>query len=352
MSSRKRRLLCFDGGGVRGLSSLYILKQLMESINYENPPKPCEVFDMIGGTSTGGLIAIMLGRLEMTVDQCIEKYRVLSDSVFRRQHMFAVNLRGRVQPRFRTADLQQAIQDIITQSTVIEGEGTGVNAVMRKETPSGCRTFVTALSGEFGDYRVVFSSYGRPGESNRALYDSAKIWEAARATSAASSFFDPIQIGAPSQTFLDGAVGQNNPVTVLWDEARRIWPPAPGQTMESTVECLVSIGTGVPSPEPFGESLKQVYNTLKRTATETENTAGQFVRDHGELVRQDGYYRFNVTHGLGDVGLEEADRAGVIAAATARYGDDPGVQLMLHKLVEKAQALIVPPSDTYVDSGA
>lgn len=47
-----------DGGGVRGLSSLYILKDLMESVNKKannDPPiKPCEYFDMIGGTSTGG----------------------------------------------------------------------------------------------------------------------------------------------------------------------------------------------------------------------------------------------------------------------------------------------------------
>jgi len=32
-------------------------------VNPENPPKPCEVFDLIVGTSTGGLLAIMLGRL-------------------------------------------------------------------------------------------------------------------------------------------------------------------------------------------------------------------------------------------------------------------------------------------------
>ena len=41
-------LLSLDGGGVRGLSSLQILKQLMESINPESPPKPCDYFDMIG----------------------------------------------------------------------------------------------------------------------------------------------------------------------------------------------------------------------------------------------------------------------------------------------------------------
>lgn len=52
-------LLSFDGGGVRGLSTLYILKVLMDSLNYVRPPqqsrlKPCDIFDLMGGTSTGG----------------------------------------------------------------------------------------------------------------------------------------------------------------------------------------------------------------------------------------------------------------------------------------------------------
>jgi patatin-like phospholipase/acyl hydrolase len=53
-------LLSLDGGGVRGLSSLYILKGLMTRLNHERQQKglpavkPCEVFDLIGGTSTGG----------------------------------------------------------------------------------------------------------------------------------------------------------------------------------------------------------------------------------------------------------------------------------------------------------
>jgi patatin-like phospholipase/acyl hydrolase len=53
-------LLSLDGGGVRGLSTLYILKGLMARLNHQrqgaNLPrvKPCEVFDLIGGTSTGG----------------------------------------------------------------------------------------------------------------------------------------------------------------------------------------------------------------------------------------------------------------------------------------------------------
>jgi Patatin-like phospholipase len=63
------RILSLDGGGVRGLSSLLILREVMEEIGRRsgaaNTPLPCQYFDLIGGTSTGGLIAIMLGRLRM-----------------------------------------------------------------------------------------------------------------------------------------------------------------------------------------------------------------------------------------------------------------------------------------------
>ncbi|KAK3312106.1 hypothetical protein B0H66DRAFT_570079 [Apodospora peruviana] len=41
---------------------------------------------MIGGTSTGGLIAIMLGRLQMTVDECIKAYTTISDEVFQKRN--------------------------------------------------------------------------------------------------------------------------------------------------------------------------------------------------------------------------------------------------------------------------
>jgi Patatin-like phospholipase len=54
MPGDRIRLLALDGGGVRGLSSLMILQQLMSTIDPERPPKPCDYFDMIGGTSTGG----------------------------------------------------------------------------------------------------------------------------------------------------------------------------------------------------------------------------------------------------------------------------------------------------------
>ncbi len=48
------RLLAFDGGGgVRGLSALMILQQLMQTVDQDTTPEPCDYFDMISGTSTG-----------------------------------------------------------------------------------------------------------------------------------------------------------------------------------------------------------------------------------------------------------------------------------------------------------
>jgi patatin-like phospholipase/acyl hydrolase len=60
LDSKGLCLLSLDGGGVRGLSSLLVLQKLMSELNSERAKhrlpavKPCEVFDLIGGTSTGG----------------------------------------------------------------------------------------------------------------------------------------------------------------------------------------------------------------------------------------------------------------------------------------------------------
>jgi len=63
------RILSLDGGGVRGLSTLLILWDIMDEIGQRlgtsSPAKPCDYFDLIGGTSTGGLIVIMLGLLRI-----------------------------------------------------------------------------------------------------------------------------------------------------------------------------------------------------------------------------------------------------------------------------------------------
>jgi patatin-like phospholipase/acyl hydrolase len=70
--SEKRCLLSLDGGGVRGLASLATLDKMMRMIDPVNPPKPCEVFDMIGGTSTGGYVSQFIsGRADIFADSLL-----------------------------------------------------------------------------------------------------------------------------------------------------------------------------------------------------------------------------------------------------------------------------------------
>lgn len=63
-------IIVTDGGGVKGLTSLLVLKRIFESIQNQRKlpevPKPCEYFDMIGGTSTGGYVISLL----LVLDSC------------------------------------------------------------------------------------------------------------------------------------------------------------------------------------------------------------------------------------------------------------------------------------------
>lgn len=144
--------------------------------------------------------------------------------------------------------------------------------------------------------------------------NSTKIWQASRATSAATSFFDPIAIGPFNEEFVDGALGANNPVNMLWGQAQAVW----GNQLRGKLKCLVSIGTGMPTLQPVRDDVLGIWATLKELATETERIAEQFRRDKSSLDDEGRYYRFNVDYGLQDIGLEESKKK-EIAVATGRY---------------------------------
>ncbi|KAK0660303.1 Patatin-like protein 5 [Lasiodiplodia hormozganensis] len=130
------RLLSLDGGGVRGLSSLMVLDDLMENIAHEEkrlgkrdpghtkPLKPCDYFDLIGGTSTGGIIAVLLGRLRLDVKQCIRIYTKLAEEIFKKDR--SITVLGVKLPtsstRFSGAVLEAAIKRALVELGYSEDE--------------------------------------------------------------------------------------------------------------------------------------------------------------------------------------------------------------------------------------
>lgn len=150
----------------------------------------------------------------------------------------------------------------------------------------------------------------------------ATICEAARATAAATSFFEPVTIGPRGRKFVDGGLGANNPVEQLWNEAQKIWCSSGETELSALLKCFISVGTGNPGRKPIAEgSLKFFSETLVGIATQTEDTAKVFVERHRLLYETRRYFRFNVQQGLQGVGLEEYKAAALIDAATAEYMD-------------------------------
>lgn len=161
-------LLSLDGGGVRGLSSLYILRRIMVKMNAERQQrgepdaKPCHVFDLIGGTSTGGqvyqgpqtrngtlnltscssLIAILLGRLEMSVDECLAVFKDCMSEIFkRRKHSTKFNLlNGELQHGFSPDNLKKAIEKALASKNI------PTDALYDNGQERTCRTWVTFCS--------------------------------------------------------------------------------------------------------------------------------------------------------------------------------------------------------------
>lgn len=169
-------------------------------------------------------------------------------------------------------------------------------------------------------------------------YDTSKlpiratILQAALATSAATTFFNPVTIGA--RKFADGGLGANNPVDEVAGEASDIWCSQTGD-LKPLVKCFVSIGTGNPGKKPIEDSmLKFLSGTLADLATQTENTEKKFIHDWRQHFDEKRYFRFNVDQGLQNVGLAEYQEQGAIEAATYGYLDHQGQESRVRDCIQ------------------
>jgi Patatin-like phospholipase len=152
------------------------------------------------------------------------------------------------------------------------------------------------------------------------LSSDITIVDAARATSAATTFFEPVVIGG--EKYVDGALDSNNPVARAWIEAKNIWDERTGD-IDNLLACFVSLGTGNPGMRGLEErALGFAMKTMVDIVTETEETARAFADDHRRWLVPAAarrYFRFNVEQGLQDVGLEEYAKEKTIRAATKLY---------------------------------
>ena len=268
------------------------------------------------------IIAIMLGRLRMTLDECQSAYTHLSETIFTPVHN-PVDPRRlykylKASGKFESAPLEDSIKSTISSKQLHD------DTLLKDKDKDACKVFVCATRGEDGSLAVLRSYESR---RHDPLYEICKIWEAARATSAASTFFEPIQIGLNRQLFVDGALtGSNNPVRTANVESRDVWPSAD--------RLILSVGTGAAPGQAVTGNLLELANRLKDMVTDSEKTNRNFRMENNEMVRNGRLYRFNVMHGLANIGLQEHQALSSIATYTDNYLDDPDIFDMVQSCVE------------------
>jgi uncharacterized protein len=222
--SQRTRILSIDGGGIRGMIPAIVLAELEKRAG-----KPvAELFDLVVGTSTGGILACGLtvpgsaSRPRYAANELIALYEQHGPNIFSRSLLKRVtSLEGIIDERYPTAPLEEVLRRYFGNTRLREAM---------------TRVLVTAYEIERRTPWFFRSERARAD----AAYDFPMA-EVARATSAAPTYFEPAKLAVPGSppdyfALVDGGVFANNPGMCGWAEARSLGLP------QDTV--VLSLGTG------------------------------------------------------------------------------------------------------------
>ena len=241
-----KRLLSLDGGGIRGILSLAYLEAVETMLRRRYGRADlclADHFDLIGGTSTGALIATMLA-LGWTVADARAAYLNLSADVFRPRRYWGLGPVGRaIASRFSAQPLEAILESILGDASLDSPKlRTGLMIVAKRIDTASVWPLTNLPTARYYDDWTHPEGQRLPG--NRHL----KLRELLRASTAAPTLFRPKSLtaaGTPSEAmFVDGAVSaHNNPSLMLLmvavlDGFGLHWPLGPDDLL------LCSVGTG------------------------------------------------------------------------------------------------------------
>ena len=408
-------ILALDGGGIRGYSTLLILKALMHEVYMwelrldeedMNPAKdsveyvytderheyyggyllpralrhfaeeellPCHYFDFMYGSSSGGLIATLLGRLRMTVAAALAFWPKFGDAAFgRRRSLIPLATKYYHQP------LENLMRDTVKHRCRDHSEcggedlhpwdpyELGFERPFDVDMPRVCQSCcLTATHDENITEAYLLRTYhlyygdGAPNwvvRYNEGA-DSIPVWQAVRATLAAPFFFEQVsaEVRGTPKFFKDAGIRENNPSGAAFSEFHTLY-----YDRADSPAMLLSIGAGRPENirDGFGypagpvgrlpfvgkflEKRAVIQNLLiKYTEGEKQHLQMREVA-HGE---HRWYKRLNVDKNLGNVPMDEWSRGewnGNVEAGGAT----------LTKIEQATHAYLQRQFDPHVDSYA
>ncbi|MBS8264125.1 patatin [Mesobacillus boroniphilus] len=202
------RILCIDGGGIRGIFPIAILQAIEEE--YGKPVG--ELFDVISGTSTGAIIAASVA-LNTSMQELMGRYETYGERIFERKSKIGL-LKSVYSDRYLRRLLKQAFKDITLGDI---------------EKP----LLIPAVDITHGKPYVHRTDFGYSSENELSI----KLWDAVLSSCSAPIYFPPNNVNNQYLS-IDGGLWANNPSLVCVTEALHHFKAALDE-----IEIL-SIGTG------------------------------------------------------------------------------------------------------------
>ncbi|KAI9825558.1 MAG: hypothetical protein M1826_006948 [Phylliscum demangeonii] len=245
----------------------------------------------------------MLGRLRMDTTQALQAYNTIAESVFSKTNQNWKTQDG----LFNATTLQNRVEELVAD----QEHGVYMLDDTNHDNGESGKAFVLAMPAHNMSHARLFRTY--PARENASI--NCKIWEAAR-----------------QEEFVDAGIKCNNPAIRLLTEAQDVFGG------HRTLNCLVSIGTGHPgviglsTPSIFQSILPtDVVDALKKIATDCEATAHELSKRFEKALGS--YFRFNVTHGAGNISLQEWERMGEVKTHTKAYLEGTAVSASIDATV-------------------
>ncbi|KIM20244.1 hypothetical protein M408DRAFT_82349, partial [Serendipita vermifera MAFF 305830] len=323
-----------DGGGVRGFSQLEIMRSIIYSLNwnknssgFEESEHPWQHFDLIGGSGTGGLIAIMLARLRMSVEEASEEFFTITEEVYKNDALDSPE---------RSRRLRQCMEDLLQRREL------PLDAKLLEEAPDDCCVgydyvnydgiralnlsprFVLASLRNSLETKVCFRTYSVRSQPSSPI----TILDAVLATCAVQPAFASVSFGERyrRREYVAAGFGANNPIQAVITEAHLLFGG------DSHISSLISLGTGHPGIITLPAQTKgaDLYTVMRDMMNDCEQKA----QDMEQILGSTRIYsRFSVDQGMQNHHHNQATDPEWITTQTESY-------LTRHDTLEKLEIAV------------
>jgi patatin-like phospholipase/acyl hydrolase len=321
-----KKVLSIDGGGIRGIIPAMVLAE----IERRTGELTSDVFDLVAGTSTGGILALGLtkpgqgGKSEYSAERLIELYESEGHKIFDRSVWHRIHsVGGLAEEKYPSKGIEEVAHQYFEDVRLADA----LTEVLITAYEIECR-------GPWFFKRRHARDQDREG-------DNFLMREVARATSSAPTCFEPLPLSwGPhgKRAFIDGGVHSNNPAMCAYVEALKIHP-------EENDFLVVSLGTGeqtrnMPYEEVRGWGLalwaQPILNVVFDGVSDTVDYQLRELlsTEEGDSRR---YYRFQTVLDIGKDDMDDASATNLQALKTKAKeiisGNDAALEALCSQLV-------------------